>query len=411
MRILYVFPSLAVWGGIERILTDKMNCLTAMYGWEVAVVTTDQGRHPLPYTLAEGVVHADLGIGFHHQYACGGWRRWLTGWRMQRLFEARLSEQIDRLRPDVIACTTNSFVGTLARLKGDTPMVVECHSVRLHSFPRASLRQTVRSLLLKRALRKAQAIVTLTERDAAEWRKDYARVVSIPNMVQLGSQSGRCCDYSARRVVFVGRFDYQKRVLTAMRVWQKVWPDFPDWSLEVYGEGEQQQEAEAMAATLQMNIHLHRPTAAIMDAYCGASLLVSTSLFEPFGLVIAEAMGCGLPVVAFDCPYGPASIVTDGDDGYLVQQDDEAALARCMRQLMGDEELRRSMGQRAVAAAQRYSAARVMPQWKALFEELGKKPTPASPPPAPPKGRGEEKIEIKTHHRKDDTTLFINHHI
>ena len=46
-----------------------------------------------------------------------------------------------------------------------------------------------------------------------------------------------------------------------------------------------------------------------------SSILISTSLFEPFGLVIPEAMSCGLPVVAYDCPYGPASIITDGLNG------------------------------------------------------------------------------------------------
>jgi len=66
-KLVYVFRSLAVWGGIERILTDKMNWLAA-HGHNVSIITTDQGTHPLPYPLDERVHHIDLGIAFHHQY-------------------------------------------------------------------------------------------------------------------------------------------------------------------------------------------------------------------------------------------------------------------------------------------------------------------------------------------------------
>ena len=51
MRLLYTFRSLAVWGGIERVLVEKMNHLYTMYGYDVFMLTTEQGNHPVPYQL------------------------------------------------------------------------------------------------------------------------------------------------------------------------------------------------------------------------------------------------------------------------------------------------------------------------------------------------------------------------
>ena len=95
-----------------------------------------------------------------------------------------------------------------------------------------------------------------------------------------------------------------------------------------------------------------------------------TSVYEPFGLVLPEAMSCGLPVVAFDCPYGPADIITDGQDGFLIKNRNINAFAEKVCLLIEDHELRKTMGQAGVLSAQRYDASRVMPMWKELFEHL-----------------------------------------
>ena len=68
MKVLYVFRSLAVWGGIERVLVEKMNYLSQVYGYDVYMLTSDQGNHPVPYHLDDNVHFEDLNIRFHQQY-------------------------------------------------------------------------------------------------------------------------------------------------------------------------------------------------------------------------------------------------------------------------------------------------------------------------------------------------------
>ena len=370
MKVLYVFRSLAHWGGIERILIDKMNYLAMMYGYEVYMLTTDQGTHPVPYQLASEVHLEDLGINFHHQYRYGILKRLWIAKQKEILFERRLSEQLQMINPDVIVCTTANYVdiNVITRLKGDIPLIVESHSIYRMTLGQKGWRNRYADYMYRKGLAKAQMIVALTEGDAEDWRKEFSNVCVIPNMVHLNE--GDVSSLENKRVIWVGRFDYQKRPMEAIRIWQQVYPKFPDWHLDIYGEGEQQQELETVAQSFGMNIHIHQPTEAIFDAYRESSILISTSLFEPFGLVIPEAMSCGLPVIAYESPYGPSSLITDGETGFLVRQNEFRTFVARLSLLMSEITLRIKMSHQTLRSSKQYAAKEIMPKWQSLFENI-----------------------------------------
>ena len=108
-----------------------------------------------------------------------------------------------------------------------------------------------------------------------------------------------------------------------------------------------------------------------MARYRECGMLMLTSVYEPFGLVLVEAMSSGLPVVSFDCPYGPAGIITDGRDGFLVPPGDIQTFADRLGQLMEDDDLRHAMSQRAIISSQHFSDVKMMPLWEQLFKEMG----------------------------------------
>ena len=369
MRIVYFFRSLAVWGGIERIIVDKAGWLAGQEGCQVSIVTCDQGAHEVPYELADGVTLCDLDVRLHRQYRYGGCRRLWERWRLERLLARRLRQKIEELQADVVVCVATSYAATVLRAVGDrVPVVVESHSVYRQMFGQGALGGTYNDWRLRRQLKRARMVVTLTEDDARDWRRLLPEVRCIPNMVEQ-NPTGRTGDAATRRVIFVGRFDYQKRAEMAVELWQRVGPRHPGWQLHVYGDGERQ-EAVAEVARGVEGVTLHKPTASIFEAYCDSAFLILTSLYEPFGLVMAEAMSCGLPVVAFDCPYGPRTIVEDGRNGFLVEEGDMQGFADKMSRLMDDEALCRRMGCAAVGSVRRFSADEVMPQWLTLFREL-----------------------------------------
>ena len=367
MRILFLFRSLAIWGGIERVLVDKMNYLSN-HGYEVFMLTTCQGDHPVPYHLDSAVHLDDLGILFHRQYQYHGLRRILDGYLRTRLFEKRLSERLLKIRPDIIVCTTADPVYSIVKVKRSIPLVVESHSICSRTFGEKGYRQRYVAHLLKKGLKKASCVVVLTEGDAIEWQAFHPVVKVIPNIVHLNE--GNISNHQNKRAIWVGRFDYQKRPLEMIKTWQKVHSAFPDWHLDIYGEGVQKQELQKHIISLNINIHLHEPTNHIFEAYRNSSILVVTSLYEPFGLVIPEAMSCGLPVISYDSPFGPASIISDGIDGFLVEKDNQEMFINRMSQLMHDEPLRLLMGMNAIESSKRFSSDIIMSTWETLFSEL-----------------------------------------
>ena len=271
----------------------------------------------------------------------------------------------------MLLCTTTAFAAQLARWKGRVPLVVESHTICRQTVDGGPLRG-LRRWWLFRQLRRADVLVALTEGDAAQWRRHLSRVAVIPNMVHVPDPLPQAA-LTARRVIFVGRLEEQKQVARLLSAWHMVWPAHRDWTLTICGDGSQRTLVQRQMEQGTEGVELMAPTPLIFDCYAGASILVLTSVYEPFGLVMAEAMMCGVPVVAFDCPYGPRSIVDDGVTGILVPPQDDEALAVALGRLMDDEALRRRMGAAAARWARRFDASQVMPLWEALFVNLPKR--------------------------------------
>ena len=370
MTIIYITDAFAVWGGMERVLADKMNSLAGQYGWEVTLLTTNQGEHPLTYDLHTNIRHIDLDIRMHQQYKYHGIQKVRKRRMLRNTLKERLRQTLVEIKPDVLVCVKLDYVSVLAKLKGDTPLVVEshtlCHSEKMDEV--GLLRRLyVRSL--KRSIRKADAVVALTEGDANDWKAYNDNVHVIPNVVNL-NDSGSYSSCEQKSVIYVGRFSKQKDIDSLLRIWAIIHQQYQDWRLDIYGEGELKEHCLSRIHLMDANIHVYEPTANIMEVYREHSILLLTSLYEPFGLVLPEAMSCGLPVVAFDCPYGPADIITDGVDGYLTSDRNIELFAQRVAQLISDYDLRVQMGKAAVISSQRYQASRIMPQWIQLFEQL-----------------------------------------
>ena len=370
MRILYVTDAFAVWGGLERVLADKINYLTSHYCYEICLLTVNQKTHVVPYTLHPGVRHVDLNVQTHQQYHYQGIRRLLMRRELERVLKYRMKRALEEIKPDIVICVKLDFVNILSELRGEIPLVVETHTLCKSEFIDGSgwLRR-IHIWFWKQKIRKANGIVALTSGDAKDWERINKNVYVIPNMVHL-NEIEQYSGLQNKSVIYVGRFSQQKDIDSLLQIWSLVHHLHPDWHLNIYGEGEIREHYLAIIEKMKEDIHVYEPSADIMNKYKENSILLLTSLYEPFGLVLPEAMSCGLPVIAFDCPYGPSDIITDGVDGFLIKNRDIDEFANKVCLLIENEELRCQMGNKGIISSQRYRADVIMPKWISLFEVL-----------------------------------------
>jgi len=376
MRIVYVTDSLAICGGIERVLTDKMNYLTNDYGYDVVLMTLYQGPHKFPFVLTGGIEHFDINVRFNVQYEYRGLSRFYKRWKLEKQIKHRLTSAMSELKPDVLVCVKYEYADLLCAIKGDIPLVVESHTLcNAEKIEKTSFFRKMHMCKVKRRIRNADAVVALTDRDANDWRIKNKNVFVISNVVYLNEKAS-LATCKSKSIIFVGRLSKQKNISALLDIWEKVNLANPDWVLHIYGEKGDIEDCvfDRLLMAKNIGIVIHEPVKnQMIEEYKKHSILVLTSIFEPFGLILPEAMSCGLPVVSFDCPYGPADIITNGVDGFLVKNRDVNEFADRVCQLIENRELRVRMGQAAVKSAQRYRADLIMPKWKDLFERLCRK--------------------------------------
>lgn len=373
MKVVYIYHSLVKWGGIERVWIDKMNYLADVFHEEVYLLTYDQGENDLTFTLSSQVHYEDLGIFTYHKYRYQGLHRFWDGYIRKRRLYRRLSEKLLQIHPDIIITTTTADLSLVLKANCGAALIAESHSGygKVVDSNDKKLKHRVETWKRYHLLRTFDAIVSLTEDDAARWQRHFKRVEMIPNIVHLNPDN-QYSSVSAKQVLFLGRFEPQKAIPDLVTIWQLVHKRHPDWLLAMYGEGKLKKSMVKDINARNISIQVYDHTNDVFARCKESSMLLLTSLYEPFGLVIPEAMSCGLPVVSFEGD-GPSSIITDGKDGFLVKNRDIQVFADRVCQLIENPVLRKQMGQQAILSAQHYTADAIMPLWKQLFESLKNK--------------------------------------
>ncbi|MGV9339524.1 glycosyltransferase family 4 protein [Streptomyces sp. NPDC003688] len=219
---------------------------------------------------------------------------------------------------------------------------------------------------------KMDAVVCLTEADRAAYAEAFPdiRVGRIPNA--LHTLDVPRTDHSRPMVVSAGRLDGNKGIDKLIEAFGKVVEVHPDWTLRIHGDGP---EMDALRKAIR-NRHLYNhvflmgPTRTLDQELAKGSIFAMSSKSEGFGMVLLEAMNCGLPVVSFNCPVGPRELVADGVDGLLVRELDVTALAEGIIRLIADEKLRRGFSEAALRKAAEYSPDVITKSWELLYEDL-----------------------------------------
>jgi len=228
-----------------------------------------------------------------------------------------------------------------------------------------SLLGTIRTRQLVHAVKPLERLVVLTQEDKADWqRAGCSNVVCIPNPCSLDGQKVPIKSKKSGIVLAVGRLHEQKGFDLLLQAWEPIEKKYPDYTLRIVGEGSKRKELEAQTARLGLkHVVLAGATTDMLSEYADASLFVLSSRYEGFSLVLSEAMWCGVPCVAFNCPQGPAELLAD-NRGWLVPNGDISALSQQIEYAITHADEAAERARKAQAYAQQtYSEAAIMPQW------------------------------------------------
>ena len=376
-KIAYCTPALYMAGGVERVLTLKANYFAEHFGYDITIILTEGKDKPLFYPLSEKVKVVNLDIGFEELWTCSFMKKVFVYIKKQYLFKKLLKQELMRIRPDITVSLLRREINFISSINDGSKKIGELHVNRANyrnfeqgdanMFKNLFAKFWMRNLVSN--LTKLDKFVILTEEDRNNW-VELDNIVVIPDPLTFLSSS--YSPLTEKRVIAVGRYVYQKGFDLLLKSWSIVEKSCPDWSLTIIGQGERL-PYETLIDKLGIDrtrCKLLGPKERIQDEYMSSSLLVMSSRFEGFGMVLVEAMACGLPVVSFECPCGPKDIIQNKVDGILVESGNVEMLAKAMIMMIQHPEKRREMANKAIENVQRFRIDQIAGNWKSLFDTL-----------------------------------------
>lgn len=380
MNILYCVPALYNPGGMERILTEKVNYLANLEGYNLFVFTTDQDNRPLYFKLDNRVTVHHSNLNFNQYFSCNFLEKYLGTKKLLRLYEQQLQAYIKKNSIDLIVSLGGKELEFLHRMKTNSAKICELHfSIDIRkqfilsrgTNPLFKLIGKYRAWEMIQQTKKLDQLVVLTKEDEEKLKLTHQNVTQIYNFSPLVPTEK--APLNQKKIVAVGKLDPQKGfdLLIEACTFIKNWDG---WILEIYGQGpdEEQLRSQISSHHLEQHIFLKGITQKVAEVYNSASFYVLSSRFEGFPMVLLEAISFGLPIVSFDCVTGPNEVVHNDDCGILVDDGNTEKLGEAIQRLIENQKEREEKSERAFQKSRIFSKDEIMKQWTDLFESLVK---------------------------------------
>jgi len=361
VRLTIFVPALRG-GGAERTVA-LLAGEWARRGHQVAVVTMEAPR-PDDYLLPAPVSRVVIG-GFGDSPS----RAAAIAANVRRA--RALAQHLRAFRPDALVTflDTANIVGLVGARLARVPIVMT-----LRNDPRMYQLRAPWGRLRRLALPRAHVVVSQTAA-VTQWVRALAprvNALTIPNAAHVPGPSSDASDaaipFSKRKhVVAAGTITRQKGFDILIEAFARIARYHHDWDLVILGSG-RRDEVDALdrlirERKLEDRVILAGRRTHVAADFRRCDIFVLSSRWEGFPNVLLEAMACGLPAVAFNCPSGPKEIVRHGVDGFLVPPEDAGHLAEGLAALMRDDGKRAQMAGRAADVLERFSIEKTMQQW------------------------------------------------
>lgn len=352
LRITIVVPGLSA-GGTEHVVNLIANHWKAC-GHSITIITFESPDSVPYYPFAREIEIVRLGVPpvkTSKLRSAGA-----IGLRVLRLRAALL-----RSNPDfVLSFLTRTNVMTLVAGFGMAFPIVVSERNNPAVQPFGKLWKWLQIRLYPRAF----GLVTMTQ-GALDYFPLEARRRGwvIANAVDLPSSWSNC--RGTNLLAAVGRLTHQKGFDLLLSAFALIAAKHPDWRLVIWGEGDDRKALEAQRDALGLNERVEMPGVTSRPGLWieTADMFVLSSRYEGWGIVLLEAMAAGLPVVSFECEWGPGTMVTHRVDGILVPRENVLALAKALDEMMSNATGREEMAAAAAVSARNYLPEHILARW------------------------------------------------
>lgn len=376
-KIAYCLPSLYIPGGMERVLTIKANYFADVLEYDIYIILTDGKDKKTFYELSPKIHIVNLDINFNELWGKSFYKKILIYLRKQLIYRKRLQDSLMLIKPDITVSMLRREINFINSIKDGSKKIGEIHSNRdnFRDMKYGGKKNIFDNIIGKlwmsqliRELKKLSLFVILSSEDQTKWKQIKNSVVIHNPLPFFPNRQSNC---SNKQIIAVGRYSYQKGFDMLIDCWKIVAEKHPDWILKVYGGGDRSEFIKQRDRLgLTDNLFLESETNEIVEKYCESSIFVLSSRFEGFGMVITEAMACGVPAVSFECPCGPRDIINNCEDGLLVENGNIEQLAVKICYLIENEEIRKEMGKKARINVERFKLDNIGKEWEETFDKL-----------------------------------------
>lgn len=365
MKILFLVDSIIYSGGIQRMLTSKANYLASKKEYEIHILCYDKQN-------SKSFFHIEENIHIHYIGIENSKNSVLKKITLLPQIIYRTIKKANEINPDIIVnenMKTMTFI--LPYIIRKIPIIYVLHfsfdglmQMSQDIYKNFFIRKCI-TLFRFHVLKKYKKFIVLTEEDKKKWKLPNIQV--IPNFTCINNKLKS--DLSHNKVVFVGRFSPEKDVSILINAWQKVSKIAPNWTLDLYGDGEEKDKIIELIDKLELknSVNLKGWSNQIENIYRDSSLLVLPSKFEGFVLVVLEALTMGIPCITFDIP-GCNNLIKNNINGFLIKQRSHVDLAqKIIEYIQCSHASKMEIQKRIPKTIEKYSKNMVMDKWEELF--------------------------------------------
>ncbi|MGG4407199.1 glycosyltransferase family 4 protein [Niallia taxi] len=285
-------------------------------------------------------------------------------------------EQIDQLikfvkenRPDILVVCQGILTAAIPWVKReikDTKIIAWQHN-DFDVYVNDYYKEFVDDYLF--GVKQADKVICLTNADIRKFKSFNNNSCNIYNPLTISEE--KLSNLESKYIVFVGRLKIEQKGLDYLIPIGKSLGK--DWKIVVAGDGPDREKFQKLISdnNLQDKFILKGSVSSeeLVDIYSSGSIFISTSRWEGFGLVITEAMACGLPIISFK-NLGPNEILNQGKYGILIENYDVQEFVVNLKELMVNPEKRKYLQGKSLERVTDFKIEKILQDWSDLIWKL-----------------------------------------